>query len=119
MIQKSTVLKPIDSCGVYKVKVFHVYKGSNGKLSFSGDFVKVSAKIVKPENPIKKKTKHRSIIIKTRYKNIRLDGSFIKFKQNGLVLLKKRLTPKGSTLKGPVSHFIKRKKFISSFSRSI
>jgi large subunit ribosomal protein L14 len=119
MIQKNTILKPIDSCGVYKVKVFHLYKGSQGRLAFSGDFVKVSAKIVKPENPIKKKSKHRSIIIKTKYKNMRSDGSFIKFKNNSLILLKKRLTPRGAALKGPISRNIKRKKFLSSFSRSI
>jgi large subunit ribosomal protein L14 len=119
MIQKNSILKPVDSCGVYKVKVFHVYKGSQGKLALAGDFIKVSAKLVKPENIVKKKSKHRSILIKTKFINLRLDGSFIKFNQNGLVLLKKRLTPRGSTLKGPVLHYLKRKKFISSFSRSI
>jgi large subunit ribosomal protein L14 len=119
MIQKNSILKPVDSCGVYKVKVFHVYKGAQGKLAFSGDFVKVSAKIVKPENPVKKKSKHRCIITKTKYKNFRIDGSFIKFRRNSLILLKKRLTPRGSSLKGPISRNIKRKKFISSFSRSI
>jgi len=113
------MLKPVDTCGVFKVMVFHVYKGSQGRLAFSGDFVKSSAKIVKPENPIKKKSKHRCIITKTKYKNVRIDGSFIKFKRNSLILLKKRLTPKGKTLRGPISRNIRRKKFISSFSRSI
>ena len=119
MIQKNSILKPVDSCGVYKVKVFHVYKGAQGRLAFTGDFIKCSARLVKPENSVKKKSKHRSILIKTVFINLRLDGSFIKFKQNGVVLLKKRLTPKGATLKGPVFHYLKRKKFISSFSRSI
>lgn len=119
MIQKNSLLKPVDSCGVFQVKVFHIYKGSQGRLAFSGNFVKVSAKIVKPENPIKKKSKHRSILIKTRFKNLRLDGSFVKFKRNSLILLKKRLTPKGKSLKGPISRNIRRRKFISSFSRSI
>ena len=119
MIQKNSILKPVDSCGVYKVKVFHVYKGSKGRLAFSGDFVKISAKIVKPENLIKKKSKHRCIIIKTKFRNLRADGSFVRFRRNSLILLKKRLTPRGSSLKGPISRNIKRKKFISSFSRSI
>jgi large subunit ribosomal protein L14 len=113
------MLKPIDSCGVFKVKLFHIYKGATGKFAFSGDFVKVSAKEVRPDSTIKKKSKHRSIIVKTSYKNIRFDSSFIKFKCNGLVLLKKRLTPKGKALKGPVSRNIRRKKFLSSFSKSI
>lgn len=119
MIQKSTVLKPADNCGVIKVKVFHVYKGSKGKLAFLGDFAKISCKLVKPENPIKKKTKSKSLIIRTKFSVSRKDGSFISFKKNSLILLKKRLTPKGKSIRGPVVRLIKRKKFISSFKKSI
>jgi large subunit ribosomal protein L14 len=119
MIQKNTILKPVDSCGVLKVKVFHLYKGSKGRHAFSGDFLKVSVREIKPESVLKKKSKHRSILVRTKYKNIRKDGSNIFFKNNGLVLLKKRLTPRGKTLKGPISRNIRRRKFISSFSRSI
>jgi len=119
MIQKSSSIKPADSCGVIRTKVFHVYKGSKGRLAFTGDFLKVSAKIVKPDNPIKKKTKLRSILIRTRYLNRRKDGSFIAFKRNAIILLKKRLTPRGGTIKGPIVRTIRRKKFLSSFSRSI
>lgn len=119
MIQKNTIIKPADNCGVLKVKVFHVYKGSKGKLAFLGDFLKVSARLVKPENPIKKKTKLKSILIRTVFLNNRKDGSFISFKKNSSVLLKKRLTPKGKSIRGPIVRIIKRKKFISSFKKSI
>ena len=43
------------------------------------------------------------------------DGTFIKFFANNVVLLKKRLTPRGKELFGPVPSIIKRKKFKSSF----
>jgi ribosomal protein L14 len=119
VIQKNSIIRPVDNCGVIKTKVFHVYKGSSGRFAISGDFLKVSAREVQPENAIKKKSKHVSILIKTKYRNIRRDGSFVKFKKNNLVLLKKRLTPKGRSLKGPVSRNVNRKKFISSFSRNI
>ena len=59
MIQKNSLIKPSDNCGVLKSKVFHVYKGSKGKLAFVGDFLKTSSKLVKPENPIKKKNKNK------------------------------------------------------------
>jgi ribosomal protein L14 len=119
MIQKSTIVKPVDNCGVIKARVFHLYKGSNGRFAFSGDFIKVSAREVQPENPIKKKSKHVSILIKSRCIENRIDGSFIRFKKNGVVLLKKRLTPKGRSLKGPVSKRVRRERFISSFSKKI
>lgn len=118
MIQKNSILKPIDNCGVLKSNVFHVYKNLK-RIALTGDFLKTSAREVKPESIIKKKSKHISILIKTVYKNKKLDGSFVKFFKNGLVILKKRLTPKGSNLKGPASRNLKRKKFISSFSKNI
>lgn len=119
MIQKNTTSRPADNCGVLKVRVFHLYRGFNRKFAFSGDFVKVSALLVKPDNPIPKKSKHRSIVIRTVFRNFKKDGSFISFNQNRLILLKKRLTPRGKALRGPVSRSIMRKKFISSFSGCI
>ncbi len=119
MIQKNSIIKPSDSCGVIKAKVFHVYKGSKGKLAFVGDFLKTSARLVKPENPIKKKTKTRAFLIRTKFIINRLDGSKISFKKNSIILLKKRLTPRGKSIRGPVLRLIKRKKFISSFKKSI
>jgi len=119
MIQKNSTLRPADSCGVFKVRVFHVYKGSKGQLAQVGDFLKVSVRVTRPENTIKKKAKIVSILIRTRYKNKRIDGSTISFKRNRLVLLKRRLTTRGKSLRGPVSRNIRRKKFLSSFSKTI
>lgn len=119
MIQKNSIIRPADNCGVIRAKVFHVYKGSKGKLAFCGDFLKTSAKIVKPDNPIKKKTKMRAILIRTKFIENRKDGSYISFKKNALILLKKRLTPRGKAIRGPIVRIIRRKKFLSSFSKSI
>ena len=69
MIQKNSLLRPTDSCGVFKVRVFHVYKGSKGKIAFNGDFVKVSVRDTRPENTIKKKTKLNSIIVRKIFMN--------------------------------------------------
>lgn len=119
MIQKCTIIIPADNCGVIKTNVFHVYKNSKGRFGFSGDFLKVSVREVLPENAIKKKSKHKSILIRTIFKNFKKDASYIKFEFNSLILLKKRLTPKGKLIKGPISRIIRRKKFLSSFKKSI
>jgi ribosomal protein L14 len=81
-----------------------------------GDFVKASAIQVKPENWIKKKSKLKAILVRLKKSSSRKDGSRIQFKKNCTVLLKKRLTPKGKELFGPIDSNIKRKKFVSSFS---
>jgi len=116
MIQKGTYLIPMDKCGVWWVSVFHIYGGFNNKIGKSGNFVKISVKNTRPDNWVVKKSKLNGIIILTK-KEVRLkDGTYLKFKYNNLVLLKKRLTAKGKEIIGPGLKNIKRKKFLMSFS---
>ena len=119
MIQKGSILIPGDNSGVIKTRVFHIYRGAKSKIGYIGDFFKVSAREVLPENPIIKKSKHKSILVRTVYRNFRKDGSFIYFDENNSILLKRRLTPKSTLLKGPISQNIRRKKFLSSFTKII
>lgn len=119
IIQKQTYLTPTDKCGVWWVMVFHLYNGFNQKITYTGRFVKTSVRSTKPENWLKKKTKVRSFIIRTKKQYKKLDFTTIVFFSNTGVLLKKRLTPRGKELFGPILYNIKRKKFINSFSLQI
>ena len=115
MIQKHTYLVPVDKCGVYWVMVFHLYNGFNQRITYTGRFVKASVKLTKPENLLRRKTKLRSFIIRTKKFYRKIDSSNIVFFFNGGVLLKKRLTPRGKEIYGSILYNIKRKKFINSF----
>lgn len=119
MIYKSSKLIPSDKCGVWLVKVFHLYRGFNRKVSFQGDFIKCSVKKIRPENWLKKKTKLKGFIVRTQKEFFKRDGSYVKFKNNSVVLLKKRMTPQGKEIIGPILYNIKRKKFVSSFAGAI
>jgi len=119
MVQKESVLIPIDKCGVWFTKIFHLYGGSRRRYAFINNFVKVSVKLTKPNNWVKKKSKLKAILIKSRKESLKLDGSLIKFKLNKCVLLKKRLTPKGRELVGSCPFQIKRKRFLSSFIKIV
>lgn len=110
---------PADKCGVQFVKVFHLYRGFFRKNARNGDFVKNSVRKTLPDNWVKKKTKLKGIVIRTRFRVPKLDGSSFFFNENSVVLLKKRLTTKGKELVGPVVRIIKRKKFVNSFAGSI
>ena len=119
MVQKESKLIPIDKCGVWLTKIFHLYGGSKRRCSTINNFVKISVKLTKPNNWEKKKSKLKSIILKTKKESLRNDGSLVKFQLNKSVLLKKRLTPKGKELVGSCLFQIKRKRFISSFIKII
>ena len=119
MIQKGSILIPIDKCGVLTVNTFHLYKGFSRTTSGFGDYIKISVRKVKPENPLIKKSKRKGIIIRTLKNIIISDGSYIRFDYNAVVLLKKRLTPEGKEIYGPILRTFKKKKFLSSFPRII
>ena len=116
MIQKGTILIPADKCGVLTVNTFHLYRGFFRKFSKFSDFVKISIRKTKPENVLTKKSKRKGILVRTK-KNIYIcDGSYVKFDYNSVVILKKRLTPEGKEIYGPIVRCFKKKKFLSSFS---
>ena len=116
MVQKNTLLSVSDRCGVWFVNTFHLYQGYNRKVSFIGNFIKVSIRKTKPNNWLKKKTKVKAFIVRSKIFSSKYDGSYVKFNTNTCLLLKKRLTPYGKKLFGPTLKKIKRKKFLSSFS---
>lgn len=115
MIQKGSYLVPADRCGVWWVKTFHLYYGWNRKVSTVGNFLKTSVKVTRTNNKLKSKTKVVGVIIRTKKEILKKDRSWINFKKNSIILLKKRMSAKGKELSGPVSRKIKRKKFTAAF----
>lgn len=72
-----------------------------------------------PNNWIKKKSKIKGILIRTKFLINNNDGASFYFKENNVILLKKRLSPKGKEVVGPSVRKIKRKKFVSSFAGAL
>ena len=116
MIQKTTILIPSDKCGVLTVNTFHLYKGFNRKFSFFGDYIKLSIRKTKPESKLNKKMKRKGIIVRTKKFISIIDNTVVKFNYNSVIILKKRLTPEGKEIFGPIVRNFKKKKFLSSFS---
>jgi large subunit ribosomal protein L14 len=116
MILKGTYLIPIDKNGVWWVSVFHLYNGFFRKFCKVGGFVKTSVKILKTNIWLLKKSKINAIIIHSRYQIKKSDNSYLYFKNNSCILLKKRLYPVGKEILGPGVFSLKRKKFLYSFA---
>jgi large subunit ribosomal protein L14 len=116
MIQKNSICIPADKCGVLTVNTFHLYKGFSRKTSTFGDYIKVSVRKIKPENPLSKKAKRKAILVRTKKELPISDGTYVRFDYNSVVVLKKRLTPEGKEIFGPILRTFKKKKFLSSFS---
>lgn len=119
MIYKESFMIPADRCGVFWIKVFHLYTGWFRKVAYTGNFVKGSVREAKSNNKLKKKSKVSGIIIRVCKEIKKSDSSILKFSQNNVVLLKKRMTPKGREVTGPIVWNIRRRKFRSSFPKIV
>jgi len=115
MVFKGTYLIPADRCGVWWVRVFHLYWGGLRKVSYCGEFVKVSVKSTRPKNKLRKKSKCVGVLVRLKKELFKLDRSFTKFCENNVVILKKRWSPRGKELLGPVIWTVRRRKFKNSF----
>jgi large subunit ribosomal protein L14 len=115
MIQKNTLVYPIDKSGAIIGNVFHTYKGGKKKISKVGEFVKISLRKVKPDIKLKKKNKTKALIVRSKFKSIKLDGSFFLFYENSVVLIKRKLIMRSKEFIAPADKNIRRKKIIYKF----
>ena len=115
MLQKNSYVTVSDSCGVWNVRIFHIYKGFQHKLALTSDFVKVSVRKTAPTSWLKKGKKSKALVIRTRFRTNKCDGSFVCSSDNSVMLLKKRMTPRGKELLGPITYGLRRRKVNSSF----
>ena len=128
MIFKQSWVSIADNTNVKWLQVFHLYKGFNRRVTKVGFFVKGSARVVEPPRLEYKGFKFkfnkkgdicRGLLIRTKWPIRKDDGSSIYFKNNSLIMLKKKQDVKSKYLYGPVTYKIKRKKFINLFSTVI
>lgn len=115
MILKESKLNVADTCGIFVVKCFHIYQNKKKKWGNIRKFIKVSYREMLKKLIKLKGRKSRAFFYKSKYQNLKYDGSVLRFATNSCVLTKRRLYPRGKISEGVVMYSIKRKKFITSF----
>lgn len=122
MIQQQTLLKVADNSGAKYVKCIKVLGGFKRKTAFLGDLIVVS--VQKLRNKSKKTSKvfkgdvYKAIILKTRQKVKKKDGSFFFFFENSVSLLNKQNKILASRLIGPLPKKLKKNKILKLASIS-
>ena len=115
MIQQQTKLKVTDNSGAKTVKCIKVLGGFKKKFSYVGDVIIVSIKKLRNKSKLTAKVKKgqvfKALIVRTKKKTIKKDGSAVFFKHNAVSLITKQGQPLGSRLIGPVSKELSRGKF--------
>lgn len=122
MIQQQTLLKVADNSGAKYVKCIKVLGGFKRKIAFVGDFIMVS--VQKLRNKSKKTSKvlkgdvYKAIVVRTKHKVKKNDGSFYFFTKNAVSLLNKQNKILASRLLGPIPKKLKINKFLKLASIS-
>jgi large subunit ribosomal protein L14 len=116
MIQTYTVCDSADNSGAKKLMCIRVLGGSKRKYASLGDIIVVSVKEALPNAKIKKGDVKKAVIVRTAKEVRRVDGSYIKFDDNSVVLIDQAGEPVGTRIFGPVARELRAKKFTKIIS---
>ncbi|MDD3627840.1 MAG: 50S ribosomal protein L14 [bacterium] len=115
MIQAQTILKIVDNTGARKAMCINVL-GSNKHTAEIGDIIVASVKDATPNTSVKKGEIVKVVIVRTTKQIRREDGSYIRFDDNGGVIIDEQNNPKGTRIFGPVARELRKKLFTKIIS---
>ncbi|MBL90968.1 MAG: 50S ribosomal protein L14 [Myxococcales bacterium] len=116
MIQNQSMLEVADNSGARKLMCIKVLGGSHRRYASVGDIVVCSVKEAAPNSKIKKGTVVKAVVVRTAKEIGRPDGSYIRFDNNGAVLVNKDKEPVGTRIFGPVARELRAKSFMKIVS---
>ena len=116
MIQTESRLNVADNSGAKEVLCMHVLGGTRRGSASVGDKIVVTVKSAIPTSQIKKGTVSKAVIVRTKNKLRRKDGSYISFDDNAVVLLNNSDDPRGTRIFGPVARELRDKGYMKIVS---
>lgn len=116
MIQMQSKMKVADNSGARVVQCIKVLGGSKRRIASVGDIVVVSVKEALPNSKVKKGDVAKAVIVRTKHKIRRSDGSYVSFDDNSAVLINPQKEPVGTRIFGPVARELRAKSFIKIIS---
>lgn len=116
MIQMQSKLSVADNSGAKEVACIKVLGGSKRRTASVGDIIVVSVKSALPNSKVKKGDVAKAVIVRTKHKINRPDGSCIRFDENSAVLVNAQKEPVGTRIFGPVARELRAKNFIKIVS---
>ena len=117
MIQMGTHLNVADNSGARKLQAIRQLGGSAApRYAGIGDIIVCSVKEAAPESDIKKGAVVKAVIVRTKARKRRVDGSYISFDENAAVLINPENEPIGTRVFGPVARELRQRKFMKIVS---
>lgn len=102
MIQQETRLKVTDNSGAKEILCIRVLGGTGRRYARVGDVIVASVKTANPTGAVKRKSIVNAVIVRTKDRIQRKDGSTIVFDDNAAVVIGEDKAPRGTRVFGPV-----------------
>ncbi len=109
MIQQRTILKVADNSGAREVRCIAILKRGKARGGRIGDIVVGSVQKRLPTSEIPKGKVVKGVIVRSRDRFRREDGSYIRFDDNAIVLVNDQMEPLGTRVFGPVARELRAK----------
>jgi len=116
MIQQESKLVITDNSGAKEILCIRVC-GSTGKRYASlGDVIIATVKKANVVGNVKKSEIVKAVVVRTKRKNRRSDGTVISFDDNAAVIIGDDGNPKGTRIFGPIPRELRDRKFMKIIS---
>lgn len=112
MVQQESRLAIADNTGAKEILCIRVLGGSTRRYARVGDIIVASVKQAQPGASIKKGDVVKAVVVRTKQKIRRDDGSYIRFDDNAAVIIKEDKNPRGTRIFGPVARELRYKDFM-------
>ena len=116
MLQQESRLKVADNSGAKEVLTIRVLGGTKRRYASIGDKIVVSVKQASPSGTIKKGQVSTAVVVRTTKEVRRIDGSYIRFDDNAVVIIDNQNEPAGTRVFGPVARELREKKYMKILS---
>lgn len=102
MIQQESRLVVTDNSGAKEILCIRVLGGTRRRYARVGDVIVATVKQAAPNGTVKKKSVVRAVVVRTKDRIKRKDGSTICFDDNAAVIIGDDKNPKATRIFGPV-----------------
>lgn len=102
MIQQESRLLVADNSGAKEILCIRVLGGTRRRYARVGDVIVATVKDASPTGTVKKKSVVKAVVVRTRNKILRKDGSTICFDDNAAVIIGDDKQPRATRVFGPI-----------------
>ena len=116
MIRMRTILDVADNTGAKKASCIGVIGRSGRLIAEVGDIISANIKEASPDASIKQGEVVKAVVVRTKNRIRRPDGTSLRFDNNALVIIDTQKNPKGTRIFGPVPRELRDKGFMKIIS---